>query len=64
MTVHGLMWVPSLCICVKMCVLMCMRPESAEKYGFTKLTDKLCLDRNSNLGFYYSRNSGHENIFL
>ena len=35
-TVHGLMWVPSLCIYVKMCALMCMRPESAEKYGFTK----------------------------
>ena len=33
MTIHGLMWVPSLCIYVKMCALMCMRPESAEKYG-------------------------------
>ena len=33
MTVHGLMWVPSLCICVKMCALMCMRPESTENTG-------------------------------
>ena len=35
-TVHELIWVPSLCIYVKMYALMCMRPELAEKIGFTK----------------------------
>ena len=64
MTVHGLMWVPSLCIYVKMYALMCMRPELAEKYGFTKLIDNLCFDRNSNLGFYCSRTSDHKIIFV
>ena len=33
MTVHGLMWVPSLRICVKMYALMCMRPESPRNTG-------------------------------
>ena len=47
-----------------MYALMCMRPESAEKYGFTKGTDNLCFDRNSNRGFYYSQNSDHKIIFV
>ena len=43
---------------------MCMRPGSVEKYGFIKRTDNLCFDRNSNLGFYCSRNSAHKIIFV
>ena len=35
-TVHGLVLVPSLCIYVTRYDLMCMRPELAEKFGFTK----------------------------
>ena len=46
------------------CILMCMRPESAEKYGFTKWTDNLCFERNSDRGFYCSRNSDHKIIFV
>ena len=33
MTVHGLMWVTSLYICVKMCALMGMRPEWPRNTG-------------------------------
>ena len=36
----------------------------AVKPGFTKLTDKLCFEMNSNLGFYCSRNSDHKIIFV
>ena len=53
--------------CVMNCaiihVFVCMRPESAEKYRFTKRTDNLCFERNSNRGFYCSQNSDHENTF-
>ena len=35
-TVHGLIWVPRLCIYVEMYALMCMRQELAKKFGFTK----------------------------
>ena len=44
-------------------VLVCLRPEMAVKPGFTKLTNKLCFERNINLGFYCSRNNDHENNF-
>ena len=47
-------WFPNLCIFVLNHVLICLRPEMAAKPGFTKWTDKLCLERNSNLGFYCS----------
>ena len=47
-------WFPNWCIFVLNPVLICLRPEMAAKPGFTKWTDKLYLERNSNLGFYCS----------
>ena len=35
-TVHGLFWVASLCIYVLNHILVCMRPEMAMKFEFTK----------------------------
>ena len=37
---------------------MAMKPE------FTKLTDNLCIEGNSNRRFYYSLNSDHKVIFV
>ena len=55
-TVHGLcVWtVWAVCVMVYALnhVVMCMRPGSAEKYGFTKGTDNLCFERNRDRGFY------------
>ena len=36
MTAHGLFWVASLCIYAINDALMCIRPEMAVKFGFTK----------------------------
>ena len=47
-------WVANGVIHAMDCIVICMRPEMAKIYGFTKQNDKLCFDRNSNPGFYFS----------
>ena len=50
-------------------ILMCVRPGSVEKYGFTKRTDYLCLIGAVNEGFtvpetVFSQNINCENMGL
>ena len=46
------------------CIVICMRPKMVVKFGFTKCIDNLCFERNSNRGFYCSRNSVHKINFV